>query len=113
MRFIYMRPFGYMARTQLVGWPGPCNNPFFDDDVSRQLVGRDDVQREGFGNHAFADLASGTTFDACAGPYLGSGSRADYVRQAVDDQTTLYQTRGGRPGRVADANPATGVVATS
>ncbi len=109
MLFIYMDPFGYMARTQLVGWPGACNNPFFQDDVRQQLVGRDDLRRTDFANHAFAELATGPTFDACAGPYLGSGGRAAYVRQAVDDQTTLYRATGGRAGIVADASPAAGV----
>jgi hypothetical protein len=64
----YLRPFGYIKPTNLVG-VGQCNNPFFGSDDSKKLVAVDSPDRTAFGNHAFASAPSKNILDACAGPH--------------------------------------------
>ena len=46
----------------------------------------DPAIRSSFGNHTFARYA-GNIFDACAGPYLGTQTEAQYVSDTIDTTT--------------------------
>lgn len=96
VQWIYLRPFGFINATNLVGI-GPCNNPFFDSNNSPPLVARDDPRRTAFGNHAFCQLM-GHILDACAGPHTGNETAAEYVVSAIDSAATLYTKLGIGPG---------------
>lgn len=122
---LFMQPFGFLNKTELVG-RGPCNNPFpkrkYDSEIKRLkssvvgltkmalskpkpedflLVARDDPDRSAFGNHSYCEHVS-EIFDACAGPYIGTGNRNDYVSENIDSKTKLNSYYGGFPGIVAD-----------
>ncbi|CAF3487648.1 unnamed protein product [Fusarium graminearum] len=99
----YHQLFGFISsKAVLVGW-GECNNPYFCNDLSRQIVHHDnDPSRQGFRNHAY--LSWGPDFhpeketdfhgqnrnpekwngapvfiiDACAGPHVGDETRDQY-----------------------------------
>jgi hypothetical protein len=48
------------SKAVLIGW-GECNNPYFCNDLSRQIVNPDDdPSRSGFRNHAY--LSCGPNF---------------------------------------------------
>lgn len=115
---VYMNPFGYLARSNLVGY-GPCNNPFpqekYLDELSKGrasgrsltdyfVVANDDPLRQPFGNHMFCEFKA-LIYDACAGPALGKGDRAHYAGKAVDSTTSLYRLFGFAPGTPADMSP--------
>ncbi len=91
---IYMRPFGYINKTNL-GGRGVCNNPFHSDNSfhSSIVCPINAPNRSGFGNHMFVQHSSGC-FDACAGPILGQWSLSEYVLNVIDTATTntLFQT---------------------
>jgi|GEM_PF-5194260 len=113
---LYLRPFGYINTTNLVGW-GNCNNPFpsgkFNTVVRSGItgvrpenflqVGINDPDRSGFGNHMFCEF-SGKIFDACAGSYDGVGDRAAYVTAVIDSTTRLAGRRGTASGIVTNAS---------
>lgn len=114
LTWIYLGPYGSIKPTSLVG-VGLCNNPFFSSNGSKKLVPWDDPHRTGFGNHAFAQLGTGT-LDACAGPHVGNETLREYVEAAVDAK----RERIRRPGTwktdddywnalVAQPNPHAGV----
>jgi hypothetical protein len=106
--WFYLRPYGFIHTTQLVG-VGACNNPFFSNHGSSPTVGVNDRQRSAFANHAFAGL-SGAVVDACAGPHTGNEDRAQYVSAAIDGTTTLYRLYSNfRPGSVPDILQPDGV----
>jgi len=111
--WVAMKPYGQINSTYLVGVPGECNNPFFEDKGTPQLIDPADARRTGFGNHAFADfdteknveepLASNSKkkekalyiIDACAGPHTGTESFDAYIKVAID---TRYVS-GGTVGK--------------
>ncbi|MBN2685382.1 MAG: hypothetical protein JXR40_08895 [Pontiellaceae bacterium] len=87
---VYMNPFGYIQKTDLVGW-GSCNNPFPANETEL-LLGTDGVtdlvktstpKRKNFGNHAFVD-AGGNILDACAGPHSATESYLAYCTASID-----------------------------
>lgn len=84
--WIFLDPYGWIKPTSLVG-VGLCNNPFFLSNGSKKLMGADDADRTGFGNHAFARLGSGI-LDACAGPHTGNESMRQYLEAAIDGRRT-------------------------
>jgi len=90
----YMNPFGYINKVPLVGW-GECNNPFFEDDTSRQVVDINDAKRTGFNNHAFIVL-SDKVLDSCCGPHQGTESKSEYISAAIDKVTTLKKCEAGK-----------------
>ena len=98
---IFMRPFGYINETNLVG-RGLCNNPFYSDNSfhSSMVCPTNAPNRSGFGNHMFVQHSSGC-FDSCAGPILGQWSLSEYVLNVIDTVTTntLFRT-----GTVLDAH---------
>lgn len=100
--WLYLDPFGYIKATTLVG-VGRCNSPFFGNDERKKLVAWNDPGRTGFGNHAFAGTAAGTTngkiLDACGGPHTGTETASEYVAASIDSTPALYV--GWAPGTAA------------
>lgn len=95
IKWIFMQPFGYIRTTNLLGY-GQCNNPFFlytrdGRKVTPQIIDINDVDRTGFGNHAFCEL-NDCYYDACAGPHLGD-SESEYLKKSIDYKTTLYKAK--------------------
>ncbi|HEX5184972.1 MAG TPA: hypothetical protein VFW19_17675 [Allosphingosinicella sp.] len=104
-RYCYMNKFGYLRKTDLIGW-GQCNNPF----TGPLVVPEASSGRSCFGNHAFcAPSYQGTEYiaDACAGPHYDD-TPTSYVAAAVDTQTPA-QERCTR-GNVANISYYRGVV---
>ncbi|MCP5106363.1 MAG: hypothetical protein GY950_23460 [bacterium] len=106
--YIYLNPFGYINRTNLIG-RGQCNNPFFfrDEIPAPKVVEINDPQRSGFSNHVFCGIRNrDTILDACAGPHLGNETKQQYLDESIDTKTTLYTGNPEkgieRPGTIAD-----------
>ncbi len=106
--WLFLKPFGYIRPTNLVG-VGLCNNPFFRDDESLRLVPPDSVRRTAFGNHAFAVTYGAKAVDACAKPHLATETVPEYLADSIDDTPSLYE-RWCRPGRPEDVQPEIGVL---
>ena len=103
----YMKPFGYLPLTPLIG-RGLCNNPFYGSDDPRRMVWEQAPNRTAFGNHAFCLLEDGNTIgDPCYGPHLGNESPVAYVEVATDDETP--QPPKVRRGTVGDITVYQGV----
>lgn len=94
---VFIKPFGYLRKTNLIG-RGLCNNPFFQSDGNAPLVvDEHDKDRTAFATHVVCVLTDGHVADtwqdtwhiadACAGPHLGTETREEYLRAAIDDQT--------------------------
>lgn len=99
--WFYLRPYGFINTTNLVG-VGNCNNPFFGSNGSSAVVPADDPKRTAFDNHAFCGLA-GKVLDACACPHIGTETKAQYCTVAIDTTPALYARFSGfRPGTAAD-----------
>ncbi|KAK0652502.1 hypothetical protein B0T16DRAFT_454864 [Cercophora newfieldiana] len=124
-KWVFMKPFGYIKTTHLVGYPdNPCNSPF-GRVAEKLLVGNDDENRTGFGNHAFVkvinDNGKATILDACAGPQVGTLTFEEYIANTI--QPAGAQSPGGtscyshahegisRPGELKDAAEAFGTAA--
>ena len=92
---VYLLPFGYINKTDLVGVKD-CNNPFYTMAGTSKLCGTNDIYREIFYNHRYV-IRNGYVFDSCAGPALGTRNHQSYLDNAVDTSTTderdltLYQ----------------------
>jgi len=86
-------PFGFINPIDLVG-EGLCNNPFYPNTTGGKITSNPDETnrriRSAFGNHAFVRYAS-FIFDACAGPYLGTGDLQQYATVSIDISSTLEQ----------------------
>jgi hypothetical protein len=103
LQWRFMRPFGYLpgAGVSLVGWGKVNTTTGFAFDPSRKMLGVDDDNREGFGNHAFLTMElphkPSLVLDACAGPQVGKLDLDDYCKVAIDQTTKLTACeRGGR-----------------
>lgn len=110
--FDYIKPFGYLKLTNLIGW-GPCNNPFFKnpDYNSSQVCTNDDkpLPRSCFGNHAFIYLPDyGVVADACSGPHTGNESKRQYLTNSIDKNTPTPPSIW--PGTVNDIVNYRGVI---
>ena len=86
-----MNPFGYIQKTDLVGW-GDCNNPF-PNNISELCLSTNGITdnvisstpaRKPFSNHAFVADGGGSILDSCAGPHLGNESYLDYCTTSID-----------------------------
>ncbi len=113
LKWAYMKPFGYLKETNLIG-RGQCNNPFYGNTPrwsGSKVVGQTDNKRSGFKNHAFVKIVdTNRIVDACAGPHYGTETPGAYVTAAVDTTTPAppyYDT-----GVVADITYHTGVTSS-
>ncbi|MCY1079429.1 hypothetical protein [Archangium lansingense] len=107
VKYCFMKPFGYMAKTNLIG-RGTCNNPFYMSNNTEPVVADSDPKRTAFGNHAFCFLVDkGNIADSCAGPHVGDQSVAVYVDEATDGNTPNPPRI--RRGTAADISYYTGV----
>ena len=79
-------PFGFINTVVLVG-EGLCNNPFYPDTTGGKITAdpdeTDPFVRSRLYNHAFVRHA-GLIYDACAGPYLGTGNLQQYATATID-----------------------------
>ena len=108
--FDYIQPFGYLKKTDLIGW-GQCNNPFFQGNTSRQIVSETSSTRTAFGNHAFVYLPNyGVVADACAGPHTGNESKQQYLNNAVDTTTPIPPSvQAGKVVNITDYRGVTSI----
>lgn len=110
--WLFILPFGFINTTDLIGWPGNCNNPFFYGESTRMLVGVNDANRTPFFNHAALYGPAGM-IDACQGPISSGIAKSQYMSQCVDSSTTLYSKYSppeNRPGTSADMFPTGGIL---
>lgn len=108
-RWAFMQPFGYIEKTDLIGW-GECNNPFFHDPDDKYLADINNPIRTSFWNHAFVTLpGTNKIVDACCGPHLGTEDLVTFIFACIDRNTTLY---GGKwlPGLSSDVKLLNGIV---
>ncbi|KAG6888350.1 hypothetical protein C0995_009043 [Termitomyces sp. Mi166 len=101
--WIYQSPFGYVKKTRLVGIKNQdgtyidVNNPFFGTDVKMANLYHDSPDRLPFGCHVYNGNCTPLTldqdgiYDACSGPHLGIETLPEYLDQAIDRDTILYQ----------------------
>ncbi|KAM7192557.1 hypothetical protein V8F20_008766 [Naviculisporaceae sp. PSN 640] len=124
--WMYLAPFGFIFPTMLLGYPDQkCNNPIYGgrSDTSKLLVGNDDANRHGFGNHAFVRV-DGKIADACAGPHYGTESLDEYLANSIQgrtpdgetdptEKTTIAYAHASyqQPGTASQAESCTGVTA--
>jgi len=80
---IFVKPFGYIKETNLIG-EGSCNNPFYNSNGSKKVIDLNSSNRTAFGNHQFYKDKSKMIFDACAGPHLGTETYNEYLKNSVD-----------------------------
>jgi len=81
VEFCLLNAFGFIRPTSLMGVAN-CNNPCYT------LMGNDPFLsqpefRTPFGNHACC-LFDGMVFDACIGPYTGTMTLVEYLKDAID-----------------------------
>lgn len=110
-RYLFMKPFGYLRRTNLIG-RGPTNNPF-TKGTAPAVTRTDDPNRTSFGNHAFCAVRTANdqvyVIDACAGPHPGESAQS-YVDTAVDDQVPdRPRTPRGRLNDIDDFDGVTNI----
>jgi hypothetical protein len=86
-QWIYQWPFGFMAKTNLVGI-GECNNPFFIRNGTNKVVDPMDKKRTSFSCHVFVSAKPSTEDirDACAGPHIGEETLRQYLESAIDKE---------------------------
>jgi len=120
LEWIYMKPYGFIKLTLLVG-VGNCNNPFYKNSmyrkkkhVKKKHTKTGDERRSAFDNHAFC-RGNNLIMDACAGPHVGTETLKEYIDASIDTDPrpyALYNKRFSalptphedlRPGTVADA----------
>lgn len=91
VEFHYLKPFGYINETLLVGRRNRTNNPFYNNPKysGSELVGKDEVEpvRSFFGSHGVNGY-NALIYDACAGPVLGRNNLDDYCRDVIDSSTS-------------------------
>ena len=125
VRAKFMRPYGYIKETKLIGRVDPridpitkkpvnpgnlCNNPFYGNNgyAENMLVDATNNLRSAFGNHLFLTIdKAGDTYvlDACCGPQTGTVKLLDYPATAIDTRSD----RGGRPGTLFNVIDGIGV----
>ncbi|KAH6980656.1 hypothetical protein BKA56DRAFT_673145 [Ilyonectria sp. MPI-CAGE-AT-0026] len=126
VRMKYMKPFGYINPTHLIGRveipPNPknpddqCNNPFSGnrDYNPLMLCDFDTAGLSAFGNHMFLTINKGTSpsvLDACCGLQLGTVLLIDYPTSVIDQRSTIYKNKS-RPGALVDITDGVGVTDT-
>ena len=124
VRAKFMRPYGYIKSTKLIGRIDPrkdstgkpvnpqnlCNNPFYGNNgyAKDMLVDDNNNLRSSFGNHLFITIEkSGETWvlDACCGPQTGNIKLKDYPGAAIDTRSDIR----GTPGTLIDVIVGIGV----
>lgn len=112
LTWINMRPFGFINRACLIG-RGETNNPFFLENESPEIVGRNDHKRSGFGEHSFClwkkNNESEVVLDSCLGPILADVPIGRYLKRNIDSKTNLYKYRRSRPGTSQDIRKCSGI----
>ncbi len=84
----YMSPYGYIDETRLIGW-GPCNNPFFKEEVKDKTLPENHPDRTKFGCHVFV-RKDDRILDATVGPHQGTEDPETYIDNSIDSETVLY-----------------------
>jgi hypothetical protein len=124
VRAKFMRPYGYIKDTKLIGRIDPrkdptgkpvnpqnlCNNPFYGNNgyAKDMLVDKNNNIRSAFGNHLFVTIErAGETYvlDACCGPQTGTIKLQNYPAEAIDTRSD----NRGRPGTLLDIIDGVGV----
>ncbi|KAI9687114.1 MAG: hypothetical protein M1822_002525 [Bathelium mastoideum] len=87
LEWIFMKPFGFIKTTVLIG-RGVCNNPFYGQaGRSKQRLCESNLPtRSKFNNHAFVRVggADGKIVDACSGPHLGDETLGHFIDASID-----------------------------
>lgn len=123
--YAYMKPFGFLNKTNLIG-RGKCNNTYFlGDNPAPEIVDINDERRYGFGIHVFClwekeenEKKEWVVLDSCAGPSVGILNKKRYVKESIDTKTELYgqrlNSRGKpifpKPGKVTDIKKRPGII---
>ena len=96
----FLKPYGFINQANMLGW-GQCNNPFFGNSrySSQPIVAVNDSNRSAFDNHAFIiDPDQDKILDTTCGPHQDTESLTNYISNAIDSTTTLYNSQGWKPG---------------
>ncbi|KAI1454126.1 hypothetical protein F4805DRAFT_440813 [Annulohypoxylon moriforme] len=108
--YVFMRKFGWIVTTSLVG-RGQCNNPYYlNNKFNRSIICDNDASdRSSFGNHAFISLnpnSKDAIVDSSIGPYNGSLDLQAYINASIQttNDTTLYRATSTTPGTASDAD---------
>jgi hypothetical protein len=109
--YLFMGPYGYLNLTNLIG-RGQCNNPFYGSrsaPYNVPVVHQDSAARSWFGNHAFVRLngSTGTIYDDCGGPYLGSGNAQAFINATIDVSTPAEAAVAGNINSITSYTSAT------
>jgi hypothetical protein len=90
VRVYPMDRFGYLKKTQLVGW-GDCNNPYFGNAAGcaegKPVVDENCADRTFFKNHHICLIKLNNEWrvlDSCIGPHTGSEDKYQYLENARD-----------------------------
>ena len=81
--FCYMSPFGYLAKTPLIG-RGYCNNPLYGKTHGTPVIDPKNPSRTAFDNHAFIMIKDLRIADSCVGPHIGNENIDQYIASATD-----------------------------
>ncbi|KAH7398523.1 hypothetical protein BKA66DRAFT_605583 [Pyrenochaeta sp. MPI-SDFR-AT-0127] len=110
----FMTPFGFLHDSPLVGFAKDpnnpeivvkCNNPFtYTNQPMPELWYPPTTDyRSYFDKHVFLEFRK-SIWDACAGPYLGSGDLKAYLTTAIDREEGSYPTKF-MDGHKEEVNP--------
>ncbi|KAJ8127719.1 hypothetical protein O1611_g5917 [Lasiodiplodia mahajangana] len=114
VEYMFMRPFGFIHTTVLVG-RGACNNPFYGPKEKAKIVLRRSDERTRFGNHAFVrfrrrDDTNHKIVDACCGPHMGDEDLNGYLTESIDHKiNSKWAEVPGVNGTAANARIGVGV----
>lgn len=113
-KFMFMKLFGYLKTTKLVGISYRLNNPFHKHLLfggTPAMAGPDDNrhlphpnQRLPFDSHGVMELER-KIYDSCVGPQLGTDNRSNYIRKVVDKSTALERIDGATTGDFKERGP--------
>lgn len=89
--WMYLKPYGYINKTQLVG-QGQSNNPFYQNQLAIRCIDEQDSRRKAFSNHAVIVLG-GKVMDATCGPHTGTETLSAYQSSAIDKKPTSWTVK--------------------
>ncbi|KAH8106611.1 hypothetical protein DFH11DRAFT_1481441, partial [Phellopilus nigrolimitatus] len=122
--WLVQQPFGYINEMYLIGIVDTsgqlqlCNNPFHGTDATLRVVDKDMRGRTSFYCHVYIGQSKpfSTTndhiFDGTAGPSIGNKLAEQYLHEAIDRNTRLYEVTGTSPGTVDNIMEGDGVTGT-